>query len=53
MIMIKYEEFLGSYVLQEVIDLMNEVKKKNPLLTFTLGGNRTSFFDEQVPPNRV
>jgi len=51
--MIKYEEFLGANVLQEVFNLMNEVKKKNPLLTFALGGNRTTFFDEQVPPNRV
>ena len=51
--MIKYQEYLGGNVSGKVLDLMNEVKKKNPMLGFTLGGNKTTFFDESIPPNRV
>ena len=51
--MIKYQEYLGQNVTQEVLDLMEAIKRKNPMLGFTVGGNKTSFFDEAVPPNRV
>jgi hypothetical protein len=53
MIRIKYTEFLGVNVCKEVLELMGEIKKKNPMLTFTVGSNRTSFFDDQDPPQRV
>jgi hypothetical protein len=49
----KYAQFLGQNVAQEVLDLMSEVKKKNPMLGFEIGGNRYSFFDDQDPPQRV
>jgi hypothetical protein len=44
---IKYAEYLGVNVCKEVLELMDEIKKKNPMLQFTVGGNRTSFFDDQ------
>ena len=49
----QYSEYLGVNVCKEVLELMHEVKKKTPLLQFTAGSNRTSFFDDAVPPNRV
>jgi hypothetical protein len=51
--MTRYKEFLGEKVAVEVLDLMEAIKLKNPMLTFQLGGNRTSFFDDATPPNRV
>jgi|GEM_PF-4791499 len=51
--MIKYKEFLDGNVAVQVLDLMEAIKLKNPLLTFQLGGNRTSFFDDATPPNRI
>ena len=45
--MIKYKEFLGVNVALQTLELMDEIKKKNPMLSFTIGGNRTSFFDDQ------
>lgn len=50
---IKYREFLGANVCEQVLNLMDEIKKKSPLLTFQLGSNRTTFYDDQEPPNRV
>jgi hypothetical protein len=38
--MTKYKEFLGVKVIQQALDLMDEIKKKNPMLQFTIGGNR-------------
>ena len=51
--MVKYKEFLNENVAVEVLDLMEAIKLKNPMLTFQLGGNRTTFFDDATPPNRV
>lgn len=50
---IKYTEYLGVNVCKEVLELMHEIKKKNPMLQFTVGSNRTTFFDDETPPNRV
>lgn len=50
---IKYTEYLGVNVCKEVLELMHEIKKKNPMLQFTPGSNRTTFFDDATPPNRV
>jgi hypothetical protein len=44
--MIKYKEFLGYNVAAQLIDLADEIKKKNPLLQFSIGSNRTSFFSD-------
>jgi len=51
--MIKYTDYQGVNVAKEVLELMGEIKKKNPMLLFTAGTNRTSFFDGQDPPQRV
>jgi hypothetical protein len=50
---IKYTEYLGVNVCKEVLELMHEIKKKNPMLQFTVGSNRTTFFDDATPANRV
>jgi hypothetical protein len=50
---IKYTEYLGVNVCKEVLELMHEIKKKNPMLSFTVGSNRTTFFDDATPPNRI
>lgn len=44
--MIKYKEFLGVNVALQTLDLMDSIKNRNPMLSFTIGGNRTSFFDD-------
>jgi hypothetical protein len=51
--MIRYKEFLGANVSVEVLELMDAIKKKNPMLSFTVGSNRSSFFDGQTPPVKV
>jgi hypothetical protein len=51
--MIKYTDYQGVNVAKEVLELMHEIKKKNPMLQFTPGTNRTTFFDDATPPNRV
>lgn len=51
--MIEYKEFLGVNVAVEVLELMDAIKKKNPMLSFTIGNNRTSFFDNQTPPVKI
>ena len=45
--MVEFKEYLGENVHLKVLDLMGEIKKKNPMLSFTVGGNRISFFDDQ------
>jgi len=42
----KYKEFHGSNVALEVLELMDEIKKKSPLLQFSLGSNRTIIYED-------
>jgi hypothetical protein len=53
MLMIEYQEYLGVNVAKQVLELMNAIKIKNPILQFTVGSNRTTFFDDATPPNRI
>lgn len=46
MTMLKYKDFNGHYVLNETLELMDAIKKKNPLLTFQVGSNRIYRTDE-------
>lgn len=46
MYMIEYQEFLGEKVNKLLLDLMGEIKKKSPMLEFTVGSNKASYFDE-------
>ena len=38
--MINYKEYQDELVLTKVLDLMDEIKKKNPMLSFKVGSNR-------------
>jgi len=38
--MIEYKEYLGENVRVQVLELMDAVKKKNPMLSFTVGSNK-------------
>ena len=51
--MIEYQDYLGVNVAKQTLDLMNAIKIKNPMLAFTVGGNKTSFFDDATPSNRI
>lgn len=51
--MIEYKEFLGEKVIQQTLDLMNEIKKKNPMLSFKLGGNRMYMNDPLGANGRI
>lgn len=44
--MLKYKDFNGHYVLLQTLELMDEIKKKNPLLKFEVGSNRIYRTDE-------
>jgi hypothetical protein len=39
--MIKYKDYQGVNVATQVLDLMDAIKRKNPLLLFAVGSNRT------------
>ena len=51
MSIIECKEYLGERVLVQVLDLMDEIKKKNPMVSFTLGSNRVYVPDDNG--NRV
>jgi hypothetical protein len=51
--MIRYKEFLGVNVIAEVLELMDEIKKKNPLLLFTVGSNRMYINDPLGANGRI
>lgn len=38
--MIEFKTYQGVLVLLKTLDLMDEIKKKNPMLSFAVGGNR-------------
>ena len=38
--MTKFKEYLGEKVILQTLELMDEIKKKNPMLQFKVGGNR-------------
>ena len=40
MSIIECKEYLGERVLVQTLNLMDEIKKKNPMVSFTLGSNR-------------
>ena len=44
--MIKYKSYLGENVITQVLDLMDEIRKKNPMLSFKVGSNRTYIMGE-------
>lgn len=44
--MINYKEYQNQMVLSKVLDLMDEIKKKNPMLSFTTGSNRHYIYGE-------
>lgn len=44
--MIEFKQYQGENVLIKVLDLMGEIKKKNPMLSFTAGSNRHYVFGE-------
>ena len=51
--MIEYKEYQGEKVLLKVLDLMGEIKKKNPMLSFKVGSNRLYINDPEGANGRV
>ena len=41
MTMLKYKDYQGTNIAIQVLELMDEIKKKNPMLSFTAGSNRS------------
>ena len=44
--MVEFKEYLGEKVLVQTLELMGEIKKKNPMLSFKLGSNRIYVGDD-------
>ena len=51
--MIEFKEYQGEKVILKVLDLMDEIKKKNPMLSFKVGGNRLYINDPNGANGRV
>jgi hypothetical protein len=51
--MIEFKEYQGENVLTKVLDLMGEIKKKNPMLSFKVGSNRLYMDDPEGANGRV
>lgn len=51
--MIEFKEYLGYKVILQTMELMDAIKKKNPLLSFTLGTNRLYMNDPVGANGRV
>jgi hypothetical protein len=51
--MTRYKEFLGEKVILQTLELMDEIKKKNPMLQFKLGGNRLYMNDPLGANGRI
>jgi len=49
----EFKEFLGEKVLVQVLDLMEAIKLKNPMLSFKVGGNRLYINDPLGANGRV
>lgn len=51
--MIKYKSYQGENVITQVLDLMDEIRKKNPLLLFKVGSNRLYMNDPEGANGRI
>jgi hypothetical protein len=51
--MIEFKEYQGEKVMLKVLDLMGEIKKKNPMLSFKVGSNRLYMNDPEGANGRV
>ena len=51
--MTEFKEYLGEKVLVQVLNLMDEIKKKNPMLSFKVGSNRLYVNDPLGANGRV
>jgi hypothetical protein len=51
--MVSYKEYNGQYVLIQTLELMDEIKKKNPLLQFQVGSNRIYKLEPEENGQRV
>lgn len=51
--MIEFKEYQSENVMLKVLDLMGEIKKKNPMLSFKVGSNRLYMNDPEGANGRV
>jgi hypothetical protein len=53
MTMVEFKEYLGENVVVQVLELMDAIKKKNPMLQFKVGSNRLYINDPNGANGRV
>jgi len=51
--MIEFKEYQGEKVITQVLDLMDEIRKKNPMLSFKVGNNRLYMNDPLGANGRI